>query len=74
MIDKGVDDNVQDKKTGFTVLMISVMSGQTEIAQLLIDGGADINKKGKNGMTALSIAKAKDNTDMIKLLQKAGAK
>jgi ankyrin repeat protein len=46
----------------------------TEIIQMLIDNGADVNFKGPNGMTVLSMAMQKGNTKTVDLLKKAGAK
>jgi ankyrin repeat protein len=42
--------------------------------QALLDKGADVNVKSKNGATALSWASKKGNTATVMLLKKAGAK
>jgi ankyrin repeat protein len=46
----------------------------TEIIQLLLDNGADVNFKGPNGLTVLTMAMQKGNTKTLDLLKKAGAK
>jgi ankyrin repeat protein len=45
----------------------------TQIIQLLIDNGADVNFKGPNGVTVLGMAMQKGNTATVALLKKAGA-
>ena len=42
---------------GWTVLIWACHYGHTDIARLLIEHGADINIKNKNGKTALDILK-----------------
>ena len=43
-----------------------------EIAQMLIEKGADINVMDNNGFTPLSLAAARGNTEAVKVLIKAG--
>lgn len=45
-----------------------IFTDNTEIAQLLIESGADINAKDKSGKTALDYAKEKNNTKIEQLL------
>ena len=45
-----------------------------EMIQALLDKGADVNIKAKDGATALSWASKKGNTATVALLKKAGAK
>jgi uncharacterized protein len=45
-----------------------------QIIQTLLDNGAKVNIKAKNGATALSWAMKKGNTRTVELLRKAGAK
>jgi ankyrin repeat protein len=40
----------------------------------LLAKGADANAKAVDGSTALGIAKAKNNSDLVKVLTDAGAK
>jgi ankyrin repeat protein len=48
--------------------------GYTEIVKLMIDSNADVNAKNNDGLTALMIAKEENNTEIIRLLTKVGAK
>jgi len=41
--------------------------------KLLIENGADLNAKDKNGETALELAKRKGYENVVKLLRSAGA-
>lgn len=70
---------------GVSALILAVNSGHEEIVRLLVEGGADVNYRipgkrgfGKNpntaGLTAWRVAKAKDDSGIVKLLKKAGAK
>ena len=65
---------------GWTALMFAAMHGNTEIAKMLIDAGADVNIKTKDGETPLQRAEKIDKAglgktkDVIKLLKEAGAK
>ena len=48
----------------------------TEIVELLLENGADINAKDKNGDTALDLASINENNEnneIIKILENAGA-
>lgn len=54
---------------GSTALMHAAESGYTEILQILIENGADVNAKNHSGKTALDFAKKNNHTDAIKLLE-----
>jgi len=45
----------------------------TEIADLLINAGADVNAQGKGGMTALIMAASSGMTEIVRLLIRRGA-
>ena len=45
-----------------------------DIVAALIEGGCDVNIADKNGITSLMHAKKQDYAEMVKLLEKAGAK
>jgi len=61
---------------GNTVLMYAGYNehDDVEMIQALLDKGADVNIKAKDGATALSWASKKGNTATVSLLKKAGAK
>ena len=73
-----------DATGGVAALMLAVDRGYTEMVRVLLDGGADLNYEvpgerpfGKNpetaGLTALRIATAKEDEELVKLLLVAGA-
>ena len=57
-----------------TWLMTATEVGRVEIVKALLDAGADVNMRVKNGHTALSIAKQKGFSDIAQMLVAAGAK
>ena len=67
--------NAQDAG-GNTVLMYAGYREQdnVDVVQALLDKGADVNLKARDGATALSWASKKGNTATVALLKKAGAK
>lgn len=55
--------------TGMTPLMIAVSLGQTEIAAALLKAGADPQRVGPGGVTAISIARERKDAALLGLLQ-----
>lgn len=87
LIEKGADVNLKSKSRaletqegksvqfgGWTALMVAAFKGHTEIAKLLIEKGADLNAKDEHGQTPLTVAKQWKRSEIIRLLQEAGAK
>jgi ankyrin repeat protein len=70
------DINTIDGIGGMTALMWAAYNehDNPRIIQSLLDNGAKVNIKDKNGSTALSWAMKKGNTGTVALLKKAGAK
>ena len=55
-------------------LWIACQNGHVDVARLLLDKGADVNRANKNGWTPLSIACSKGHVDAVRLLlDKKGA-
>lgn len=73
LIKKRVDLNAMDKIFGFTALMYAAQHNRADIAKLLIDAGAKVNKKNKNDVSALFVAATSNAADVAKLLVAAGA-
>src|SRR6266700_5890531 len=55
-------DSSDDK--GFTPLMWAAVSGHAGIVKLLLEKGARVNARNKNGETALSLVSYKGNEDI----------
>jgi quinoprotein dehydrogenase-associated probable ABC transporter substrate-binding protein len=87
LIDAGAKVNVAVGEQRLTPLMIAVAESAPaegaifvpsstrpiDIAKILIDKGADVHAKDKNGMTALMVAASHNNAPMIGLLLQSGA-
>jgi uncharacterized protein len=74
LIAVGVDPNYRDG--GYlqkTALMRAASQGNTQIADLLIGAGADLNLQCGNKMSSLYIAAKNGHTDVVKMLIAAGA-
>jgi ankyrin repeat protein len=56
-----------------TPLMLALRNGRADAAKALLEEQPDLGHRGKNGETALALAKAKGETDLVRLLQAAGA-
>jgi ankyrin repeat protein len=66
-------------RMGWTALFEAILLGggderHTEIVRLLVEAGADVNLQDKDGVTPLAHAKNRNYTDIIKILENAGAK
>ena len=55
-------------------LFIAVITNNLKIAKILLENGADVSVKNKNGYTPLNIAIKHDFKEMVDLLIKYGAK
>ena len=67
----GMNVNQRDSE-GNTALHVAVREQHAEVAQVLIDAGADVNRRA-SGDTPLFLAIRKGSLDMVKLLVRAGA-
>ena len=78
LIDAGADINYVCRGTTdyyqYTALLWAVEEGITESVKILLANGADIHAKNKRGKTALDLAMNGQHTEIIQLLQAAGAK
>ena len=72
MLDQGAD--VNDRSEGTMPLIVAVQMGKLEIAQLLIERGAELERADNNGFTAMKWAKQRGDGPMVNLLERAGAK
>lgn len=58
---------------GVTPLMTALAKKKPKIADMLLQHGADVNKKTVNGSTALMIATGNEDPEMVRTLLKKGA-
>jgi ankyrin repeat protein len=75
-LDAGADVNAIDYDIGYhggTPLILATMSGRRDIAKLLLDRKADIDRTNSDGDTALHEAVLSRNTDFVEFLLDNGA-
>ncbi|HUI45595.1 MAG TPA: ankyrin repeat domain-containing protein [Nitrospirota bacterium] len=71
IIEDGLNVNVL--RDGVTPLMIAASKGQTEIAEVILQAGVNINAKSDDGETALhKAAFDQEKTDVVQLLMESG--
>ena len=56
-----------------TALMLAALMGHADTVKLLLESGAEMNARDSAEYTALSLAKAHKKSDVVKILEKAGA-
>lgn len=72
-INAGADVNYTDSKNGSTPLIKAIIAGSKDIAQMLIEAGANHQKIDFAEYTPLGYAAQEGNLEMVKLLLNAGA-
>lgn len=70
-VELGVDVNAS--YYGYTPLQCSILAGSLEVAQLLLQRGAEVNAVDEEGRTPLFLAVEKGQIDMFRLLLCSGA-
>ncbi|KAH0623660.1 hypothetical protein JD844_006669 [Phrynosoma platyrhinos] len=74
MIQDGCEVDPKDTGLEWTPLMrLCALTGKTDVARLLIDSGADVNARDKDGKTPLMIAALNNHEDLVTLLLERGA-
>jgi serine/threonine protein kinase/ankyrin repeat protein len=77
LLARGADVNIRDVR-GITSLMVAAESGSTAVVRSLLQAGARVNEQDDHGYTALRFArdtlKGQRKTEMVRLLEGAGAK
>ena len=69
----GADPNTKDPQSGSTLLATAALMGHTEIVALLLEHGADINARSRDGGTPLHAAAFLGRAEIVKLLLNKGA-
>lgn len=71
-IQAGLDPQLKNQN-GWTLLMLTAVEGNTELAEILFRKGVSTNLKNSKGQTALAIAESKGHTEFADLLRANGA-
>ena len=72
-LSNGADPNSTDPKFGVTALSWAALEGKDEIAELLIEAGADVDTKNFDGATPLHAAAFMGQLEVVQLLLENGA-
>jgi len=73
LIKSGAELNLQSDDRGTTALLDSVIGNNFDLVNDLLEAGADVNIKSKDGQTALIVAAGASEEKMVDALLKAGA-
>ncbi|XP_072851515.2 fibronectin type 3 and ankyrin repeat domains protein 1 isoform X1 [Pogona vitticeps] len=74
MIQDGCEVDAKDAGLEWTPLIrLCALTGKTDVATLLIDAGADVNTKDKDGKTPLMVAALNNQEELVALLLERGA-
>jgi len=73
LLAEGADVDEKEAASGSSPLITAALFGNAEIAEVLIDAGANINAKNNDGSTALHTAAFLCHPDVLKLLLDSGA-
>lgn len=68
-----VDEDLGGQGTAFTPLMYAALTGDLDMAKLLIEKGAEVNRVSDDGIFALDWAAEKGHTEVMQLLIDHGA-
>ena len=71
----GADVNIQNISWNLlrTALIEAALKGHTDIVNLLLDAGAEVDTRDNEGRTAVIMAALKGNTDVVRILRDTGA-
>jgi ankyrin repeat protein len=73
-IDKGMDLNSTKRKSGILPLLLAACFSDTEMVDLLLKNGAELNATDASGMSAKDYAKKLGQKKMVAFLDAKGAK
>ena len=70
---EGMSPNARDRWDHYTALMTASNYGHVEIVSILLDSGADIDGRNRNGNTSLMQAASSGHADVVRFLLAKGA-
>jgi len=72
LLERGADPDLPDAQ-GETPLHAAVREGRTEVVRLLVAHVKEINARGPDGKSALTLAREKGDAETVRILTKGGA-
>uniref|UniRef100_A0A672S7F9 Fibronectin type III and ankyrin repeat domains 1 n=1 Tax=Sinocyclocheilus grahami TaxID=75366 RepID=A0A672S7F9_SINGR len=73
LMQDGCEVDVRDDASWTPLMIVSVMTGDTAVASLLITAGADVNVQDRDGKTPLMVAVLNNYEHLVKILLDRGA-
>lgn len=73
LVDAGANPDLTDRKTSTTALMTAAQRNNSDMAKMLIQRKANLDKEDKSGETALIKASRLGHEDIVRMLIDAGA-
>lgn len=67
LLKEGAKVNVRDSVEGFTAVMFAAAEGQTDVFKALLEAGADLSMKDKDGETARDFAMNNGHAEIVDL-------
>jgi ankyrin repeat protein len=74
LVEAGADVNVKDVNGSTPLIWAAQKCGMKDLVRALVKAGADVNAKAAGGATPLMMAKTFKCTEIIEILEKAGAR
>jgi ankyrin repeat protein len=74
LLNNGAEVSIREERLGWTALFFAVKYNHPGVVHLLIEAGADVNIKDKDGFTPLMRSIGRHHTEVAQLLKDAGAR
>ena len=72
LIDKGAHVDIMEEGNGHTPLLLACENGHINVVKALLQNGANVNEKSRDGSTVLHLAAQNGQIDLLEILMKIG--